>query len=316
MPGILTQYYYPVAEIARFPQPTFNRATSFIKGSVTIPYLDKVYYLEQNKSVLNVNKFNGQLKNMTVILTNDDGVDAPGIEALWQAIALSTPPFDSLGKTIVVAPQQEVSGCGHQITTKRPIQVRRRKSAEKINFPALAESTVKSAEKEEYAIAGTPADCARIGITHICPDVNWIFSGINSGGNMGVDSYISGTIAAVREAAFHRIGGIAISQYRKAGKPVDWEKAISWVRLVLADLLNRELEPGAFWNVNFPYLEPGKPEPEIIFCSPSSDPLPVAYKVEGENFYYVGKYDLRDRTPGTDVDVCLSGNIAVTKIHL
>ena len=85
---------------------------------------------------------------------------------------------------------------------------------------------------------------------------------------------------------------------------------------VLQELSDRDLPKGSFWNVNLPHLEPGQPEPEIIFCQPSIDPLPVRFRVEGDLHYYEGEYGKRDRTLGTDVDVCFAGNIAVTLITL
>lgn len=225
---------------------------------------------------------------MTLILTNDDGIDAPGIRALLKAVN---------GKGVIVAPLDHLSGCGHQVTTTRPIHVQRRSDV-------------------EYAIAGTPADCVRIAITHLCPNVKGVLSGINAGGNLGADTYISGTVAAVREAAFHRVPGIAVSHYRKGKRNVDWDVAARWTAGVIGDLLNRSPELGTFWNVNLPHLEPGDPDPEVVFCEPSTQPLPVNYRVEGEHFHYVGEYALRDRTPGTDVDVCFSGCIAVTQLRL
>ncbi|MEW5860725.1 MAG: 5'/3'-nucleotidase SurE [Cyanobacteriota bacterium] len=225
---------------------------------------------------------------MTLILTNDDGIDAPGIRALQKAMN---------GKGVIVAPKDHLSGCGHQVTTTQAIHVRRRSDF-------------------EYAIAGTPADCVRIALTHLCPTVKFVLSGINAGGNLGADVYISGTVAAVREAAFHGVPGIAVSHYRKGKLNVDWDVAARWTAGILADLLNRTIEPGTFWNVNLPHLLPGDPDPEVVFCEPSRQPLPVNYRVEGDNFYYVGEYAKRDRTPGSDVDVCFSGKIAVTQLRL
>lgn len=226
---------------------------------------------------------------MTLILTNDDGIDAPGIRALLKAVE---------GETVIVAaPKDHLSGCGHQVTTTKAINVHRRSST-------------------EYAIAGTPADCTRIALSHLCEDVTFVLSGINAGGNMGADVYISGTVAAVREAAFHGIGGIAVSHYRKGKKNVDWDTASRWTKKVLADLLNRPIEPGTYWNVNLPHLEPGANDPEIVFCQPSTQPLPVNYRVEGNDYYYVGEYAKRDRISGTDVDVCFTGKIAVTQLKL
>lgn len=226
---------------------------------------------------------------MTLILTNDDGIDAPGIRALLQAVDGQ--------KVIVAAPKDHLSGCSHQVTTTRPIHVHRRSDT-------------------EYAIAGTPVDCVRIALTHICPNVKFVLSGINAGGNMGADTYISGTVAAVREAALHGVPGIAVSHYRKGKLNVDWDVAARWTTKVLADLLNRPYEPGTFWNVNLPHLLPGEPDPEVVFCEPCKRPLPADYRIDGENFYYVGVYAMRDRTPGRDVDVCFSGRIAVTQLRL
>ena len=226
---------------------------------------------------------------MTLILTNDDGIDAPGIRALLKAVEGQ--------KVIVAAPVDHLSGCGHQVTTTKAINVHRRSVT-------------------EYAIAGTPADCTRIALSHLCPEAKFVLSGINAGGNMGADVYISGTVAAVREAAFHGVSGIAVSHYLKGKKNVDWDTAARWTKQVLADLMNRSPEVGTYWNINLPHLEPGDPDPEVVFCQPSTQALPVNYRVEGDDYYYVGKYAQRDRTLGTDVDVCFAGKIAVTRLRL
>jgi 5'-nucleotidase len=226
---------------------------------------------------------------MTVIITNDDGIDAPGIQALVQAIN---------GKNaIIAAPKDHQSGCGHQVTTTRAIKLERR-------------------AENAYAIAGTPADCVRIATSQICSDVKCVLSGINAGGNLGVDAYISGTVAAVREAAMHGIPGIAISHYRKGKQKFDWDLASKWTAKVIDDLLQHSWEPGKFWNVNLPHLQPGEPDPQVVFCQPCTKPLPINYRIDGDEFYYVGEYSQRDRTPGSDVDVCFSGHIAVTQLRV
>ncbi|NET58854.1 MAG: 5'/3'-nucleotidase SurE [Symploca sp. SIO2E6] len=229
---------------------------------------------------------------MTIILTNDDGIDAPGIRVLQQVV-------NSRGnsESIIVAPQEHQSGCGHQVNTNKPIHVERRSD-------------------QEYAVASTPADCTRLAVSHLCQDATYVISGINAGGNLGVDSYISGTIAAVREGVIHGIPGIAISHYIKKPLVIDWELAGRWTVTVLDNLFSRPLPPGTFWNVNFPHLEPGAPDPELVFCQPSKSPLPINYRVEGNKYYYQGEYQKRDRTPGTDVDICFSGKIAITQLRL
>ena len=225
---------------------------------------------------------------MTIILTNDDGIDAPGIRALQQAMT---------GEHIIVAPTRQHSGCGHQVTTHRPIELQKRSPG-------------------EYALDGTPVDCTRMAITQIAKDTKLVLSGINAGGNLGTDVYISGTVAAVREAAIHGIPGIAISHWIKKPLAINWDMATHWTIKVLGDLLPRSLPPNSFWNVNLPHLEPDSPQPKIVFCQPSIDPLPVNYRVEGNMYSYYGEYAKRDRTSGTDVDVCFSGNISVTLIRL
>lgn len=225
---------------------------------------------------------------MTIILTNDDGIDAPGIRALQQAVT---------EETVIVAPNKQYSGCGHQVTTQKGIKLEKRSN-------------------REYALDGTPADCTRMAINQIATNTKLVLSGINAGGNLGTDVYISGTVAAVREAAIHGIPGIAISHWIKKPLVIDWDMASRWTERVLQDLLSRPLPPGSFWNVNLPHLEPDRPEPEIILCQPSIDPLPVNFRVEGNTYYYQGKYSDRDRSPGTDVDICFGGNIAVTLIRL
>lgn len=101
-----------------------------------------------------------------------------------------------------------------------------------------------------------------------------------------MDAYISGTVAAVREAAMHSIPGIAISLYRKSKLNYDWDLATKWTSEILANLLERPLEPGGFWNVNLPHLLPGDTDPEVVFCQPCTKPLPVNYRIEGDNFHY------------------------------
>jgi 5'-nucleotidase len=233
---------------------------------------------------------------MTWIITNDDGIDAPGLQALVEAFSLAVP--EGIAQpVIIVAPRDHQSGCGHQVTTDRPIAVDQR-------------------TPQAFAVAGTPVDCVRLGLSQFCPEVQLVLSGINAGANLGVDAYISGTVAAVREAAFHRVPGIAISQYRHGDRPLDWARASRWTADVVAKLLLHPIEPSSFWNVNLPYLLPNDPDPEMVFCQPSTQPLPINYRYHDGQYHYVGKYQERDRSLGTDVDVCFSGAIAITQIRL
>lgn len=227
-----------------------------------------------------------------LVLTNDDGVDAPGLSALFAAT-------EGLGTRLVVAPSGPYSSCSHTITTHRPLEVQRR-------------------DDGRFAVEGSPADCVRVALHHLATGLDWVVAGINSGGNLGTDVYHSGTVAAAREAVLHGRPAVAVSHYLARGKPVDWGRAAAWTARVLKRLLERPWEPRTLWNVNLPHLEPGEPDPEVVECPLDPSPLPLAFRVEqdGTRLHYAGNYHGRERVAGSDVDVCFSGRIAVTRIAL
>jgi 5'-nucleotidase len=227
---------------------------------------------------------------MRILLTNDDGILAPGLEALFETAR-------QLGDPVLVAPVEALSGCSHRVTTDGPLSVERR-------------------EPGRYAIDGTPADCVRVGLHRLAPDSAWVLSGINAGGNLGADVWHSGTVAAAREAVLHGWPAIALSQYRKRNVEYDWRRAAAWAVPLLRDLMARPWQPGTFWNVNLPHLPASEPDPEIVFCPLDPTPLPLSYREEGDRLHYNGDYHQRGRVPGADVDVCFNGRIAVTRIAL
>lgn len=225
-----------------------------------------------------------------LILTNDDGIEAPGLEAL-------TRMAEGLGPAITIAPAGPQSGCGHTLTTHSPFQI-------------------ESRGPRAFAVAGTPADCVRMGLYHLNPEFDWVLSGINAGGNLGADVFHSGTVAAAREAVLHGKPAVAFSQYIIKGKPLDWSLASRWARQALMVLWERPWEPGTFWNVNLPHLSSGSPDPDLVFCPLDPSPLPLAYRLDGEFANYEGVYANRKRQSGSDVDVCFSGQIAVTRVRI
>ena len=225
---------------------------------------------------------------MKILLTNDDGIDAPGLAALAEVAAAH-------GQLTWIAPHAHLSGCGHRVTTDGPIRLIRK-------------------DEMRWAIDGTPADCVRVGLAKIAPDVAWVLSGLNHGGNLGADVYTSGTVAAVREAVLHGKPGIAFSHYRKRGQEIDWERARRWMAGVLADLLAEPCTPGTFWNVNLPSLTPEEPEPRVISCPLEAGPLPLSFRHDGDLLHYDGNYHQRPRSIGSDVAVCFAGHIAVTRL--
>jgi 5'-nucleotidase len=227
---------------------------------------------------------------MRLLLTNDDGVHAPGLRALEEAAA-------ALGELFVVAPSDAFSGCAHRVTTDGPVRVRQ-------------------LGPNRFAVDGTPADCVRLALHGLVPAPGRVLSGVNAGGNLGADVYHSGTVAAVREAALHGVAGVALSQYRKRSLDFDWARAAVWSARVLADLLARPAAPGVFWNVNLPHLNGDLPAPETVECPLDPGPLPLSFRRDGDAFHYSGDYHGRRRVAGADVDVCFGGRIAVTRLTL
>ncbi len=225
---------------------------------------------------------------MKLLLTNDDGIDAPGLAALADAA-------QTLGQLTWIAPHTHLSGCGHRVTTDGPIRV------------------FKHGE-HRWAIDGTPADCVRVALAKIVPDFDCVLSGMNHGGNLGADVYHSGTVAAVREAVLHGKPGIAVSHYRRRGLDIDWPRARRWMKSILTELLAEPWTPGTFWNVNLPSLRADEPDPRVIRCPLEAGPLPLSFRHEGDLLHYDGNYHQRPRVTGSDVDVCFAGNIAVTRL--
>jgi 5'-nucleotidase len=227
-----------------------------------------------------------------LLLTNDDGIDAPGLAALAEATK-------GLGVRATVAPCGPYSGCAHAVSTHSPL-------------------TITSRDEDRFAVEGTPGDCVRLALHHLVPEFTWVISGINAGGNLGADVFHSGTVAAVREGVIHGRPGIAVSHYIARGREIDWGRAARWAARVVADLIERPWEPGTYWNVNLPHPAPGAADPEIVECPLDLSPLPLAYQVQhdGRVALYNGDYQTRARVPGADIDVCFGGRIAVTRIRL
>lgn len=134
---------------------------------------------------------------MNILVTNDDGFSARGIYALAKELSKEH-------NVTVVAPRDQKSACGHSITLFSPLKVREEK-LEDLNCRV-------------YSVAGTPADCVRVGIDMVCKDVDMVISGINRGINAGTDVIYSGTVSAAIEAAIYNIPSMAVSQL------VDWNR--------------------------------------------------------------------------------------------
>ncbi|MBP85423.1 MAG: 5'/3'-nucleotidase SurE [Planctomycetaceae bacterium] len=226
---------------------------------------------------------------MKFLLTNDDGIDSPGIKALEAAAS-------RIGQVTVIAPDGELTGCSHRVTSHEALNVTER-------------------SPRHYAVDGTPADCVRLGLVHLAKDADWVLSGVNDGANLGINLLMSGTLAATREATLFERSAIGLSHYRRSGQVVDWEAATEATERVLRELLAKTPTPRAYWNVNFPaVLTEGKRG--VCYCEVDQNPLPVEYRDENSSYRYCGVYPERKRTTGTDVDVCFSGSIAVSLVNV
>ena len=228
--------------------------------------------------------------DVNIVATNDDGYDQPGLTALVQAI---TP----LGDVTVVAPATAQSNVGHRVTLREPIRV-----------DQVAADT--------YVVHATPADCSRLAIKELVPDVDWVIAGINPGANLGSDVYQSGTVAAAREATILGVRAAAVSQYIAAGQTVDWLAAKAQVARCLAALVKHPLAPGRFWNINLPSPLAADADPGYRICPQDIHPHNYRYIKDNGTYRYEGVIHDRPRSADSDVDVCFGGAISVTRLEI
>jgi 5'-nucleotidase len=224
-----------------------------------------------------------------ILITNDDGWDAPGLAALRDLAS-------QFGDVCVVAPLEPHSYSGHRVTTDRAL--------------ALVETG-----PGQYSLSGTPADCVRVALVELFPDINWVLAGINRGGNLGADLFTSGTVAAAREAALLGKPSIAISQYVRKGMPLDWDRSRDLAQPVVVSLMAERRKGQFYWNVNLPHLD-SDAKPSLVHCEPDNQPLDIRFRRDADQFHYCGDYRDRPRTRGRDVDHCFQGSITVSCLRL
>jgi 5'-nucleotidase len=171
---------------------------------------------------------------MKILLTNDDGITAEGLWALYSRL--------SQGHTVtVIAPDRERTAVSHGITLHQPLRA----------VPVAVNGA------GGIAVSGTPADCVKLGILEILkekPDL--VVAGLNQGANVGVNIAYSGTVAAAKEAALGGIPAIAASMEGRG--PYAYETAAAFIAELADMILGRGLAAGTFLNVNFPDLPPGR----------------------------------------------------------
>jgi 5'-nucleotidase len=172
-----------------------------------------------------------------ILLTNDDGVYAPGLRALRAELA-------KLGEVAVVAPVGEQSAVGHSITLLTPLLVQ--EVLDENNRPM------------GWAVEGRPADCVKLALLELLPEPpDLVVSGLNAGSNAGINVLYSGTVAAAIEGAFFQRTSIAVSLEYTKPKPLDFPRAAALARQVIEQIMSRRPPAGSLFNVNIPSLEKG-----------------------------------------------------------
>jgi len=230
---------------------------------------------------------------MRILLTNDDGIFAPGLTALYQRLV-------ELGEVTVVAPTKCWSGTGHSITFHEPLACTR------VQIEGLFTG---------FGVEGSPADCVKLACMqlHNGP-IDLVVSGINCGANIGINVYYSGTVAAAMEAAFLGIPSAAISV--AAEDAMDYDAAAEHGLAVLRKLM--PLHAGDVMNINIPLLSRGRPQGVRIVPQATSGfheyYIPRTHGTEQLVFQLAGGMHRQEKTPA-DTTALADGFITVTALR-
>lgn len=238
---------------------------------------------------------------MRILITNDDGIHAKGLEIL-KAIALGLSP-----DVWTVAPETNQSGTSHSLTLHSPLRLRK-------------------IDDRTYAVAGTPTDCVIMAVRHLMLDEppTLILSGINHGSNLADDVTYSGTIAAAMEGATLGIRSIALSLmmgFEEGSRRAIWDTPLAHAPSLISKLITEKWRPGSLLNVNFPDVEPGDVagiavtrqgvrDAALLNIDSRTDPW-------GTPYFWFG-FERRKSTlvEGTDLAAIAENKISVTPLSL
>ena len=242
----------------------------------------------------------GELPRPHVLVTNDDGIDAPGLAALVDAIR---PDF----RVTVCAPASEQSAVGHGITYRTPVQVEERQAADGVR---------------RFAIHAQPATCVRIGLSALvaADPPALVLSGINRGDNAGRSTWVSGTVSGAREGALFGLPGIGFSAVKPRGGEPDFAAAGRWARHVLGRLQATGWpRAGELVKVDIPH--PAADARGVMVTRVGLRPaLEERYEERpgphGERLFVSVYRDPEHDAPGTDVQALADGFVAVTPLTL
>ncbi len=239
------------------------------------------------------------LARARILLTNDDGMDAPGLKVLERIAG-------QLSEDLwVVAPRVEHSGAGHSLTLHAPLRVHRRSD-------------------RRFAVEGSPTDCVLVAISQLMQDhgPDLVLSGVNRGGNLGDDVTYSGTVAAAMEATILGVPAIALSQVTRDDHPVKWKTGAHHAVELIRKLIRQDWPSGVFMNVNFPdVVAASVTGVEVVRQGRRKQGYRLINRTDprGRPYIWIGR---PRRDPGTDTDTdtdlvrSASGAITVTPMHL
>jgi len=235
-----------------------------------------------------------------ILVTNDDGVDAPGLLALAQAL-------QPLGKITIVAPSHNWSMCGHVKTIFKPL---------KVNQVNLADGS------SAFSLDGAPSDCVAVALMGMLPEkVDLVVSGINPYANLGHDLTYSGTVTAAMEAVIHGVPGVAVSLNgpdHNFKDEVDYSAAAAAASRVARQVLQKGLPPETLLNVNVPYLPAEKLNGFQITRLGKRIYLDVLIPDQtGQAEYQIGgDPPIGENEAGTDFGALAAGFVSITPVHL
>lgn len=236
---------------------------------------------------------------MLILLTNDDGIHAPGIHAMYGELK-------KLGQVQVVAPETVQSATGHGIT---------------ISTPMMTNPVRVQDEFDGIAVEGRPADCVKLAVAKLLPRApDLVVSGINSGANVGINVIYSGTVAAAIEAAFLGLRSVAVSLLLRSDIPADYAAAAAHARRVIEKVLSAGLEPGQVASINLPALRADESPRGVKVCRQCTRPYVDTYEERlsprGQRYYWNSSvFTLGTTENDTDVAFLRDGYITVTPLE-
>ena len=232
---------------------------------------------------------------MLILLTNDDGVYAPGLAAMERELR-------RLGEVCVVAPATEQSGVGHSITYLTPL---------------IVKEVYDGQQHWGWAVEGSPADCVKLGVSQFCgrqPDL--VVSGINNGLNAGINVLYSGTVAAAIEGAFFGITSIAVSL--EFNEQAQFDTAARLARAVIEQILEKKGAEPELYNMNIPTAALGS-VPEVQVVPMDVTPYDEQYEMRTDPWGRPYYWTTASRPPlesghETDISVLSKGRVALTPL--